>query len=221
MVPILTLLLIFRRKTEHCQSQGYLTKEGRKVSGVERVWKFTCEKGMSRGLFLSSYVFYCVTATVNRQTHTHAFIHDTHTQTCIFKIYMMWIYLRFVSRHFFHYTPLTKLREGAGGILEQPCLSVHVSITLFFMDNIFWTAEPFWYWNTDLNGQWYQHLFTLFAIFYESNTEVTNFWIMLICFMFVKRACFVLYSTSVGFELVKSPEVTLCGWLGNKPSINK
>ena len=33
----------------------------------------------------------------------------------------------------------------------------------------------------DLNGQWYQHehLLTLFAIFYESNTEVTNFLIML------------------------------------------
>ena len=32
----------------------------------------------------------------------------------------------------------------------------------------------------DLNGQWYQHLPTLFAISYKSNTEGTNFQIMLI-----------------------------------------
>ena len=34
-------------------------------------------------------------------------------------------------------------------------------------------------------------------------------------------ACFVLYSTCGRIELVKSPEVVLCGWLGNKPTINK
>ena len=33
----------------------------------------------------------------------------------------------------------------------------------------------------DRNCQWYQHLLTLFAIFYESNTEGTNFQMMLIC----------------------------------------
>ena len=33
-------------------------------------------------------------------------------------------------------------------------------------------------------------------------------------------ACFALYSTCAKFELVKSPEVTLCGWWGYKPSIN-
>ena len=31
------------------------------------------------------------------------------------------------------------------------------------------------------NGHWYQHsLLTLFAIFYENNTEETNFWIIVI-----------------------------------------
>ena len=36
------------------------------------------------------------------------------------------------------------------------------------------------------NSQWYQHLLTLFAIFfYESNTEGTNFRIMFVCFMFM------------------------------------
>ena len=35
----------------------------------------------------------------------------------------------------------------------------------------------------DRTGQWYQHLLTLFAIFYESNTEGTNFRIIL-CFTF-------------------------------------
>ena len=68
---------------------------------------------------------------------------------------------------------------------------------------------------------WYQHLLTLFAFFYENNTEGTTFRIMLICFTFVKCACFVLYSPSARFHLVKSPEVTLCGWLGYKPPINK
>ena len=36
-----------------------------------------------------------------------------------------------------------------------------------------------------------QHLLTLFAIFYKSNTEGTNFRIMFICFTFVKCTCFV------------------------------
>ena len=58
--------------------------------------------------------------------------------------------------------------------------------------------------------QCYQHLLTLFVIFYHSNTEGTNCWIMFISFTFVKCACFVLYSTSVRFDLVKSTEVTLC-----------
>ena len=31
----------------------------------------------------------------------------------------------------------------------------------------------------DQNDQWYQHLLTLFATFYDSNTERTNFRIML------------------------------------------
>ena len=46
-----------------------------------------------------------------------------------------------------------------------------------------------------------------------SNTQGTDFPIVLICFTFVQCACFVLYSTSVRMDLVKSPEVTLCGWL--------
>ena len=73
----------------------------------------------------------------------------------------------------------------------------------------------------DQNGQWYQHLLTLFTIVYESNTKETNFQIMFIYLTFIKCACFVLYSTYVRFDLVKSPEVTLCGFWGNKPSINK
>ena len=44
---------------------------------------------------------------------------------------------------------------------------------------------------------------------------------MFICFTFVKCACFVLYSTCVRFDWVQSPAVTLCGWLGYKPSVNK
>ena len=59
----------------------------------------------------------------------------------------------------------------------------------------------------------------LFAILYKSNTEGTNFR-MLVCCAFMWCACFVLYSTCATFELVKSPEVTLCGWLGYKPTIN-
>ena len=51
--------------------------------------------------------------------------------------------------------------------------------------------------------------------FYKNNSEGTNFRInMFVCFMFVKCACVVLYSTSVRFDLVKSPEVTLCGLTG-------
>ena len=70
----------------------------------------------------------------------------------------------------------------------------------------------------DRNGQWYQHLLTLFASYYENNTEGTNFRIMFICFTFVKCACFVLYSTCVRFSLVKSPEATLYGSRGSKSS---
>ena len=52
---------------------------------------------------------------------------------------------------------------------------------------------------------------SLFSTVYESNTKEINFWIMFICFTFVKCSYFVLYSISVRFDLVKSPEVTLCG----------
>ena len=56
------------------------------------------------------------------------------------------------------------------------------------------------------------YLLTLFAIFYKSNTEGTKFRInMLICFSFVKCACFALFSTSERLDSVKSPEKTLCG----------
>ena len=51
----------------------------------------------------------------------------------------------------------------------------------------------------------------LYAIFYSSNTKWINFQIMFRSFTFVKCACFALFSTSARFELVKSPEVTLCG----------
>ena len=75
--------------------------------------------------------------------------------------------------------------------------------------NIFYSGMD----TPDQNGQWYQHLQTLFAFFflYASNTEGTNFRIMFICVMFVKCACFVLYSFLVRLDLVKSPEVTQCG----------
>ena len=68
-----------------------------------------------------------------------------------------------------------------------------------------------WYWNARPNGQWYQHLLTLFAIFCESNTEGTYFWIMLINFTFVECACFVWYSTSVRLDLVWGDPVRLTG----------
>ena len=62
----------------------------------------------------------------------------------------------------------------------------------------------------DRNCQWYQHLLILLAIFFnESN--------MFMCFTLITCACFVLYSTSVRFDLVKISEVTL----GYKPSIYK
>ena len=62
---------------------------------------------------------------------------------------------------------------------------------------------------TETVSIWYQHLLTLFAIFFtrgNTNTvaEGTHFRIMFICFMFVNCACFVSYSTSVRFGLVKS-----------------
>ena len=63
----------------------------------------------------------------------------------------------------------------------------------------------------DRNGQWCQHLLTLVVMFYKSNTEGTNFRIIFVCFAFVYCACFVLCSTVAGLELVKRPEVTLCG----------
>ena len=42
----------------------------------------------------------------------------------------------------------------------------------------------------DQNGQWYQRLLTLFAIFYKSNAEGTNFRIMFVC-------CFLFFSFKV------------------------
>ena len=45
------------------------------------------------------------------------------------------------------------------------------------------------------------------AIFYESNTEGTNFWIM----FYVYVMCM----------FCKSPEMTLCSWRGCKPSIKQ
>ena len=46
---------------------------------------------------------------------------------------------------------------------------------------------------------------------FVSNTEGTYYRLMFICFTFVKCACFILYSTSVRFDLVEIPEVILCG----------
>ena len=48
----------------------------------------------------------------------------------------------------------------------------------------------------DRKGQWFQHLLTLFAFFFnESNTKETNLLTFGLCFNFVKCACFVLFST--------------------------
>ena len=65
----------------------------------------------------------------------------------------------------------------------------------------------------DRNGLWYQHLLILLAIFYKSNTEEANFRIMFIFYVYVMCMFWhvlYLYSTCARFELVKSPEVTLC-----------
>ena len=79
----------------------------------------------------------------------------------------------------------------------------------------------------DRNSQWYQHLLTLFAIFYESNTEGTNSfglcWYVLPAFVKYVGLCrfCIVFNFSAKFDFVKSPEVTLCGCLRYKPSINK
>ena len=52
----------------------------------------------------------------------------------------------------------------------------------------------------DQNGQRYQHLLTLFAIFYETNTEGTNFRIMFVCFVYY--AGFVLYCIQLVTDLI-------------------
>ena len=63
------------------------------------------------------------------------------------------------------------------------------------------------------SSQWYhyQHILTVVAICYESDTDTegTNFRIMFVCLCKLMRM------------FCKSPEVTLCGWRANKPSINK
>ena len=77
---------------------------------------------------------------------------------------------------------------------------------------------PFFFFNIFLKsgieaptGQWYQHLLTLFAIFYKSSTEETNFQIMFVCFSYVDVMCMfcIVFNLCVKFELVKSLEVTL------------
>ena len=63
----------------------------------------------------------------------------------------------------------------------------------------------------DRNGQWYQNVLTVCAIFFmRAIPKGQTFGLMFIRFMFVKCACFVLYSTSLRFDSVKSPEVILC-----------
>ena len=64
----------------------------------------------------------------------------------------------------------------------------------------------------DRNGSWYQHHLTLFAIFYESDTEGT---IPFGLCLYVLRLCNVhvciVFNLCAQFELVKSPDVTLSG----------
>ena len=62
----------------------------------------------------------------------------------------------------------------------------------------------------DRSGQWYQHLLTLFAIFYETNTDETNsldhVYMFHVCIMCVFGIVF-----EVVQMLIISLEVTLCG----------
>ena len=59
--------------------------------------------------------------------------------------------------------------------------------------------------------KYYAKIITLFALFDKSNTEWTNFPDYACMFYVYVVHVFVLYSTCAIFELVKSPEVTLCG----------
>ena len=66
--------------------------------------------------------------------------------------------------------------------------------------------------------RWNQHLLTLFASFYESDTEGTNFGMMFHKVVLRVYNVHVLYCTPgspyvtcVRFELEKGPKVTLCG----------
>ena len=56
----------------------------------------------------------------------------------------------------------------------------------------------------DRNGLWYQHLLTLFAILYESNTEETNFWIT-----FTFYVC-IMCMLCIVFQIVHMLIIILC-----------
>ena len=66
-----------------------------------------------------------------------------------------------------------------------------------------------------ISGQWYQHLLTLFAIFYESYTDGTTFRGMFIMFYVYVMCMFcIALNLRATLELVKSPEVTMSGVTG-------
>ena len=98
-----------------------------------------------------------------------------------------------------------------GGIMYSICIYTVFLICNCFCPFFFFILKNLILKRHTKKGQWYQHLLTVFVNLYKSNTEGTNFRIMFICLTFVKCACFVLYSTCLRFELVKSPEVTVCG----------
>ena len=63
----------------------------------------------------------------------------------------------------------------------------------------------------DQNGQWYQHILILFAIFYESDRYRRDYLSDSVCMFYVDEMCMfcIVFKLCVKFELVKSPEVTL------------
>ena len=97
---------------------------------------------------------------------------------------------------------------------------------VFFICDCFCTFffQTFFYLVLKRQRKWWMVPASINCIFHFCMRAVPKgltFGLCLHCFTFVNCACFVLFSTSVRCHLVKSPEVTLCGWRGYKPPINK
>jgi hypothetical protein len=70
-----------------------------------------------------------------------------------------------------------------------------------------------WYW-TYRDSQYYQHLLTLFAILYNSNTEGTNFWSLNVTFRVMSMyACHLWY-----YFIIKWVETHASWWGGGQPN---